>query len=280
MNYQPFLFILSVIGSFSLLVLLSNAITYITTRRKVKRLQEIAHLSNNKKEIPDGLPQPVLRYFQTVLPKGTDTSSTVYLNYEGTFRSRPGQPLSPISGEQWFSMSVPGFIWHGLITSRWYWWRRARLVFLEGRGSGLVKLFGAMTLFDPEGDEVDVSLLVRWLTEAVWFPPALIPTYCADYELRWEAINASSARAVLSMDGNTVSAVFHFDENGYIDRVITSDKFRDANTNFVKETFTMNCSEYRLCGAYMIPMNVRLIWNLREGDFEYGFFTVEDAQFS
>ena len=57
----------------------------------------------------------------------------------------------------------------------------------------LWKLFNAITLVNFGGREIDQSALVRYLTEAVYFPTALLPSRT----LRWEALDADSARATL-----------------------------------------------------------------------------------
>ena len=57
----------------------------------------------------------------------------------------------------------------------------------------LWKLFSAVTLVNFGGREIDQSALVRYLTEAVYFPTALLPSRT----LRWEELDSDSARATL-----------------------------------------------------------------------------------
>ena len=61
----------------------------------------------------------------------------------------------------------------------------------------LWKLFSAITLVNFGGREIDQSALVRYLTEAVYFPTALLPSRT----LRWEELDADSARATLVSPG-------------------------------------------------------------------------------
>ena len=65
----------------------------------------------------------------------------------------------------------------------------------------LWKLFSAVTLVNFGGREIDQSALVRYLTEAVYFPTALLPSRT----LRWEELDADSARATL-VSGQSVHA--------------------------------------------------------------------------
>ena len=91
-----------------------------------------------------------------------------------------------------------------------------------GKGHMLWKLFSALTLVNFGGREIDQSALVRYLSEAVYFPTALLPSRT----LRWEPLNDDSARATLVHGGLCVSAVFYFNARGQIIRLTTADRPR------------------------------------------------------
>ena len=86
----------------------------------------------------------------------------------------------------------------------------------------LWKLFSALTLVNFGGREIDQSALVRYLSEAVYFPTALLPSRT----LRWEAVNDDSAKATLVHGGLCVSATFHFNARGQIVSLTTADRPR------------------------------------------------------
>jgi hypothetical protein len=134
---------------------------------------------------------------------------------------------------------------------------------------------GLITMFDPHGDEVSSALLTRILMETVWFPTSLIP----GGQLRWEPINGSSARVVLMDHGTSVSCVFTFNEHNEVVKIVTQDKFRDAETSFEREQCTMYCSEYKQFRGLRIPTKVRIEWNLEEQDFEYARIEVDWADY-
>lgn len=71
------------------------------------------------------------------------------------------------------------------------------------------RLWGALRLAGHEGELIDRAARVRWLTEAVSFPQALLPSRW----VRWEGVDGATdeARAVLNYQGVAVSAVFTFD---------------------------------------------------------------------
>ncbi|MUW14155.1 hypothetical protein GJ633_05405 [Halorubrum sp. CBA1125] len=63
--------------------------------------------------------------------------------------------------------------------------------------------------------------LQRYLSETPWFPTALLSAA----GLTWESIDERSARATLNDGDVTATAVFHFDEEGYLTQ-LTADRYR------------------------------------------------------
>ena len=84
------------------------------------------------------------------------------------------------------------------------------------------KLLSALTLVNFGGPEVDRAALSRYLSEAVFFPTALLPSK----SLTWEPDTNESAKATLTHQGNSVSAIFHFNEKGQVTHLQSSDRPR------------------------------------------------------
>lgn len=87
------------------------------------------------------------------------------------------------------------------------------------------KLLSALTLVNFGGPEIDRAALSRYLSEAVFFPTALLPSR----NLSWEAISEDSAKAKLTHKGQQVSAVFHFNRAGQVTHLESSDRPRQTN---------------------------------------------------
>ena len=62
---------------------------------------------------------------------------------------------------------------------------------------------------DAGGPKIDQGALVRYLAEGIWFP-----AHATARDLRWEAIDATSARATIQDGETTTSGVFTFTEDG------------------------------------------------------------------
>jgi hypothetical protein len=247
-------------------------------RRFIARLQGAIAQRRQQQLVPQSagsLPEPVQRYLQRAA--GTaDDAEWIELREEGEFRSVAYPRWGKLSARAVYTGTVPGMIWQARVwysLARWY---TIELAYATGTGLGSLKLWDVMTLFDPDGPEANEALLVRVLMETVWFPTSLRPGGL----LRWEPLESpNAARAVLSDHGITIRADFYFTPDGDVERIVTLDKYRDADTGFEREQCTMYCSNWQQCGPVRIPMEVRLEWNLEQGNFEYMRRRVVDVRY-
>lgn len=265
--------LISIVG----IIIVTTIWSAIQRRRTVRQLRREEWSREHKKMRPEAialLPEPVRKYLSHVIREGEQQIRFVTVRQRGEWRALSQPKWGKLNAIAYHSGTIPGLVWHARIAQSPWSWTTAQLLYGNGHGSGYVKFWGFLTLFDPSGPEVSMALLSRILMETVWFPTALIPGGM----LRWEPINATSAKAYLSDNGRMISAIFHFNEKNEIERVITRDKYRDAETSYEREQCTMYCSDYRDFGGILIPTNVRLEWNMEEGDFEYARITVPSAR--
>lgn len=266
--------ILSIVG----LIAASAIHSAFSRRRTVSRVRKEEWLREHRRmkfETLNLLPAPVRNYLSAVISENTEQIRFTTLEQRGEFRSLSQPKWGKLKATLSHSGTIPGMAWHASIKVSPLSWTTAQLLYHDGYGSGYVKFMGIFTIFDPEGKEVSHALLTRILMETVWFPTSLIPGGL----LRWEPIDATSARAVITNKGKSVSAVFHFNENNEVERVVTRDKYRDAETSYEREQCTMYCSKYQNFGGVRIPTEVRLEWNMEEGDYEYARISVVSCRF-
>ena len=93
---------------------------------------------------------------------------------------------------------------------------------LAGKGEMFWRLFSCITLVDFGGAEIDQSALVRYLSEACYYPTALLPSH----RLMWNAIDEKHAKATLIHGNHKVSGVFEFNEQGQIVAMCSEDRCR------------------------------------------------------
>lgn len=223
-----------------------------------------------------GLPEPVVRYFRRVLRDGQQYIRFAMVRQESQYKMNPRADWIDVDAVSTYTTDRISLVWDAILHDSRYMWRRAQLIYLHATGEGLIKLYGGITLSEYSGSEADISLLFRFLSEALWFPTALLP----GGHVQWKEHGENSAEVVITDDELEASAVFYFNEVGEVIRITTNDKFRDFKGSFHKEGFVMNCRNYTLMNNMLIPTEFEFIWHLESGDFPYAIIRVADAQYS
>lgn len=213
------------------------------------------------------LPDPVRRYFETVLTDGQERVRTARVEQTGEFRLGDREaPWRPFTATEWFAVDPPGFVWSAAISLAPL--VRVRVVdrFQHGRGALRARLFSLVTVADADaGPELDEGELSRYLAESVWVPTALLPAAGVD----WTPVDDRSAEATLSHEGTTVSLTFRFGDDGLVERVHASDRPREVDGEYVPTPWTGTFGDYRDVGGVRVPTSGEVAWELPDGDLPY-----------
>jgi hypothetical protein len=223
----------------------------------------------------DALPEPVRRHLDYALRNGTPAVRTVRMLHGGSFRTKPEEPWFPIEGEEYFTVGKPGFVWAARMEPSPALWIAARDQVIDGHGNMLVKLYSTFTIANALGAQIDEGSRMRWLAETMWFPYAL-----AGKEIRWEPIDARSARATLLDGGSPASVTFEFDDEGKISG-IRAQRYRDAGGGqAVLTPWLGHVGDYREFNGVRIPTSVEVAWKLDGREFSYARFQVTAVEFN
>lgn len=213
----------------------------------------------------EDLPAPVRRYFETVLEDGQPHVRSVRLEQVGEFRlgGRSGS-WKPMTATQYYTVDPPGFVWDADIEVAPSLSARVVDAYEFGRGSLRALVLSTIPVAEAEsGPEMDEGELLRYLGEAVWFPTALLPAAGVE----WEPVDDRSARATIVDRGTTASLVFHFDDEGLVERVSAPERYRQEDDDF--EPWTGHFGEYRRRDGVRVPTEAAVEWNLDDGDLPY-----------
>jgi hypothetical protein len=221
------------------------------------------------------LPEPVRRYLHYAIPAGSPAIRTVHLRHDGVFRLKPNSPWLPIHGEQYFTVGQPGFVWNATVRMKPFFWIDARDRLYAGHGNMLVKVVSTFTVADASGPEIDQGSSLRWLAETAWFPYALVSE-----AVRWDAIDAHSARATLVQDELPTVAIFEFDDEGKPTLLRANRYFTPGDGPAKLLPWSGRYMEYREFGGFRVPSYVEVSWQLREGAFSYARFRVTAIQYN
>jgi hypothetical protein len=221
------------------------------------------------------LPPVVRAYLRRSLPDATRFPRIASLGQRGGFRLKAGAPFMAMRAGQLFSVQAPGLVWHADLSIVPGLPIEVRDSLLDGRGLFGGRVFGLFTVAAGEGPDVDEATLVRYLSESVWFPYALLPS---DW-LRWEAVDQRSARALLTDRGRTVAGVFSFDAES---RPIAFDakRPRDVHGAAVPTPWHVDLGAHARMAGVELPTSGAVSWELPEGKFEYGRFEVVELAFA
>jgi len=252
-----------------IIVILAIAVIYASDRWKSDTVKLRAKLADGQREIQpkiydqreiEGLPEPVQRFFQTVLRDGQAIVSTVKLSQQGEFNlNETKDKWNPFTATQFFINQRLGFDWDARIQMAPGLNAFVHDTYVLGQGNLHASLLGLFTLADMQNTpELNQGELLRFLAEAVWYPTALLPSQ----GVRWEAINDTSARGTLTDGGTTVSLIFHFNPEGAIASIRADGRYRDKLNAM---PWVGRFGEYSIQNGMLIPLEGEVGWEHPEG---------------
>lgn len=220
------------------------------------------------------LPAPVQRYFETVLRPGQPHVKTVRLTQEGHFRLGDADaPWRPFTASQVYSTSPPGYVWDAEITLLPFASARVFDAYVAGEGLLQANLFGAIPVARAGPTrQMNEAELQRYLSETPWFPTALLPAA----GVTWEGIDDRTARATIKGGNVTATAVFHFDEEGYLTQ-LTADRYRQDIDAVAPWTGHYRAYERR--DGIEIPNQAEVAWKTADSEVPYWRGTITEIDY-
>lgn len=214
-----------------------------------------------------GLPEPVQRYFRTVLKEGQPMVTAVRVEHAGTFNmSETGDQWRPFVSTQRVITRRPGFDWEGRIAMMPGLTVFVHDAYIAGEGILHASLLGLVSLVNLRGTpEVAQGELMRFLAEAAWYPTALLPSQ----GVQWQAVDHTSARATISDGLTSLTMLFCFDGNGLIRSVRAEARGRTVAGEVIPTPWEGRWSAYELRDGMRIPLEGEVAWMLPEGPKPY-----------
>ncbi|NEX20470.1 hypothetical protein G3480_09135 [Thiorhodococcus mannitoliphagus] len=215
----------------------------------------------------EALPEPVKRYFQTVLTPSQPVVAVAEIGQTGEMRlDLEREDWTGLAAEQTTFTERPGFTWDARV-------RRApgvqvfvRDSYIAGEGALKAALFGLLPVANQKDSETMARAeLARFLAEAPWYPTKLLPSQ----GVRWTAIDDGAARATLSDGELEVSAIFSFDEDGVIRSVRSEDRSRMEGDRLVATPWEGRFWGYEPKSGMRIPTQAEAAWVTPEGSQPY-----------
>jgi len=213
------------------------------------------------------LPEPVQRYFRTVLRDKAPLITAVDIEHTGTFNmGTTKENWQPFTSKQWVMTQPAGFVWDARISMFPGFTAHVHDAFVAGRGVLAAKLFGLLTVMKmPSSPQLDEGELIRYLAEAPWYPTALLPSQGAI----WQLVDDTHARATLTSGSTTVTLTFQFDERGLIKTVRSEGRCREVKGVQVPTPWQGHYWDYQWHDNMLVPYRGEVAWMLPEGPQPY-----------
>ena len=203
---------------------------------------------------PEQLPAPVSRYFRKVLKEGQPAVRSIVATQEAEFFINGD--WRPLKATQEFSVSPPGFVWDARITMAPLMPVFVRDAYVDGRGSMQAAMFGVYRIVDESGKpQLDAGALQRLLGEAIWFPTALRPSSA----VTWAPRDDRSAFVTLRDRAHAVTLLFEFGDDD-LPTTMSGDRYMEQDGQYYLRPWQIQCSEYRVRDAMLIPTRCEVSW--------------------
>lgn len=240
------------------------------TKRLLRELESARQPVTPSRYTPQelvGLPEPVQKFFRTVLTPGQPLVSATTVEHAGQFNtSMKGEQWKPFRSRQRVVTRRPGFVWDARVRFAPGFNVRVHDAYVAGRGILTARLFGWLKLTEmPDSPELAKGELMRFFAESAWYPTVLLPSQ----GVQWEAVDDTSARATLQ-DGNiTLTMLFRFHEDGWIRSVYVDDRGRLVGNEVVPTPWEGRWGSYERREGMLIPTEGEVAWLLPEGRKAY-----------
>jgi hypothetical protein len=225
-----------------------------------------------------GLPEPVQRYFRTVLTDGQPIVTAVTVEHRGRFNlGETTDRWKPFHSRQQVVTRRPGFVWDGSVSVLPGLDVRVHDAYVAGEGILHPALLGLFTLADlRDTGEVARGELMRYVAEAAWYPTALLPSQ----GVHWEPVDAVSARATLTDGPVSLTLTFHFDADGTMRSVRAEARGRTVGGRIVMTPWEGRWSDVQLRDGMRVPMAGEVAWVTPEGRKPYWRGTITSVQYT
>lgn len=214
-----------------------------------------------------GLPAPVARYLRTVLREGQPLVAAVDFAHDGTFdMGETTVQWKAFTSTQRVVTQRPGFDWDGRIAMFPGVPARVHDAYVAGEGILIAAVFGLLTVADQRGGRaLAEGELMRYLAEAAWYPTALLPSQ----GVRWEAVDANSARATLRDGAIAATLLFEFGADGLVAGVSSPARGRMVGGTVVPTPWRGRFWSYAEREGLRVPLEGEVAWVLPDGPKPY-----------
>jgi hypothetical protein len=225
----------------------------------------------------EGLPVVVQRYLRRVLKEGQPMVAAVSVQHNGRMNmGAASEQWKPFTSEQRVVTQRPGFDWNARISMLPGVPVRVHDAYVAGDGILHAAVLGLFTVAGASGTrDMAEGELMRFLAEAAWYPTALLPSQ----GVRWDAVDAHSARGSLSEGEIGLTLLFSFNADGLIETVRAEARGRMVSGQSVRTPWQGHFWNYVERNGMLVPLDGEVAWVLPEGVKPYWRGTISEIAY-
>lgn len=220
-------------------------------------------------------PEPVARYVSWALGEHRNPVGCVRIRHNGRIRYGKTGRWMNMTGEAFFSLATPGFVWHASITYAPGIWLEAFDYYVHHQAGMNLNLFSFLPLNNSHDEEIKTSSLFRYLAGAPLFPGL----FAYSNAISLETIDDSAAKAIIHDQGRRVEAIVRFDGWGRITGIEACRKIQPETGRPLPGYFASRFSSYSEAGGYMVPVQMASDLILPDGTYACAEYTITDIEF-
>lgn len=221
------------------------------------------------------LPEPVKRWLNNCGIIGKPRIQSVRVQQIAWMKMKPEQKeWYEAKALQYVTTGKPAFIWTVKMKMSPFIKIKGRDKFVDGKGAMLIRMNSLINIVNQKGKKLNEGTLQRYLGELVWYPTmALSPT------ITWEAIDETSARAIMSYKGTSGSGIFHFNEQGDFVK-FEAMRYIGNDSDAKRHEWVITVNEYATFQGIKVPSKMEATWRLEEGDWTWLKLSIVDMEYN
>ena len=222
------------------------------------------------------LPYIVKKYLRKSIKNNSTLPENCKMNVTGKMKKARKDEWLEASAENYYSTVTPEFLTITETKTSPFLWTQTIDKYINNVASTKTKLLSLVPTYNFEGNKLNQSYLVLYLLESVFCPAVLLP----NMNIHWKKIDNTKAMATIWDNNMRGNAIFHFNKNGDVIKVVTQDRYMPGELDYNRETFTLHLANYKDVGDYYIPTYFEYEWNLAANNFTFGRFQILDISYN
>ncbi|WP_051189635.1 DUF6544 family protein [Daejeonella oryzae] len=226
-------------------------------------------------EMLENLPAIVRQWLVNSGVVGKEKIQFVRLRQKGEMRTKPNGKWMKFRATEYFTVNEPQFVWKTRLKMGPFLSLTGRDKFMSNIADMQIKLLSVINLVHAKDNtKLNSASMIRYLAEIVWFPSAALNHY-----IKWESIDATSAKATLSYNGTSVSGIFRFNEKANF-LSFEADRYMNNGSEASIEKWCVEVTGYKYFQGIRIPYKNEVTWKLKSGDFNWANIELTDLKYN